>query len=98
MFSSLEFEVLSGALVIAGMALLIAVACAIFVTVRHVRNVARQRDSALAEIAGIRARAQASKAERRAIQSVIEREAHGIVNFDREGKIVFVNSGAEKIF
>ncbi|MEX2327060.1 MAG: ATP-binding protein, partial [Pseudomonadales bacterium] len=41
---------------------------------------------------------QASKAERRAIQSVIEREAHGIVNFDREGKIVFVNSGAEKIF
>lgn len=58
----------------------------------------RQRKALLSENAAMREQSESRKQERRALQSVIEREAHGILNFDHHGRISYANGTAERLF
>lgn len=61
------------------------------------RRVIRQRDEAIREKADLVARNQYRKEERKALQSVIEREAHGILVFDLEGRMTYANATIERM-
>ena len=58
----------------------------------------RQRRDLRREIAKLHEIAELRRRERSALQSVIESEAHGVFNFDRDGNITYLNGTAEQMF
>ena len=58
----------------------------------------RQRRALRQEIADLHETAERRRRERSALQNVIETEAHGVFNFDRDGIITYVNGTAEQMF
>ncbi|MDZ7684330.1 MAG: PAS domain-containing protein [Gammaproteobacteria bacterium] len=58
----------------------------------------RRRLQLRGEMDTIIAKEEQRREERQSLQSVIERDAHGILTVDRSGKVVYANSTSEKIF